>query len=175
MLEIFLMILSILVPILGIWCMLGLIAKTLGYAKTIKEGMVLVQKKLSAFWGDSSAPTNIEHLIDDYTLAGLTRKLEKHFRIIILEKAEENADRLSIIYRQQDISVPLDIVELTFRKFLLDYCNLPANYPLQLWVRLDEDRLYLKCAYSITGQQDIQTQKNNQRSRQIEANDDLTE
>lgn len=165
---------EIIFEILGILLVLGLILKELGFSGSVKEGMSKVVGKISALGDNSSLPA-VTYPVDDSHLVSLTRQLSPHFNVLILEGAEENADLLSVVYRRQGCTVTRDIVELIWRNFLKDYFNLPANCPLSVYAAMDEDRLYLQCAYSDTGRQKIQEQRNNRRSREISAMEEIEE
>lgn len=161
---------------LGVLLISGILVKELGGADSVQEGMTKVCKKISDICKEGNlSPENVVRSIDDQTLSGLTRKLEPFFEILILENACENCDILSVVYRQRGCNATLDMIELIFKNFLKNYFNLPANAPVHVIAAIDEERLYLNCAYSEKGRQVIQQQRNNRRSREIGSVDDLIE
>lgn len=176
MIDIFLTIVSITAPFLAAWAGLGWLAYSLGYAENWQNGMVLVQKKVSEFFADTSpASTSFILPVEQYHLAGLTKRLQAHFECLVLESAWENADWLCVVYRQTGCAVPEDVVELIFKNFLKDFFNLPADSTLHVSVDMDNERLSLSCAYSKLGWQELEKRKLNHLSRKFPSSGDLIE
>lgn len=169
---------SILAPLMGIWAALGLGARALGLAPSVKEGMrkvaELVAKECGIVKGNCQQ-VNTVYPIDDCQLKGLTDALMPFFGYLVLESASTNSDILQIIFRCSTPTVDMDVIELVFRNFLRDKFNLHADSPIFTGVFLNDGRLVLICALSENGKYWLQEQKNNQRSRQIQNDDDLIE
>lgn len=167
---------TILLPIVGVWGALGVGAKALGITKTVGEGMKAVGKGVVEELGIATTQqNNVLCEVDEEQLKALTEQIKQFFEYLVYESACFNADLLKIVYLRGQLNVGIDVVEAVFRNFIRQINNLPANAPLFTWLYMDDSRLYLFAAFSDTGRTWIQQQRNNQRSRQILGDRDLVE
>lgn len=166
---------SVLLPILGVWGVLGVGAKALGISKTVGEGMKVVGRGVAEELGVTSTQHNNVCAVDEDQLKALTEQLKSFFEFLVYESACFNADLLKIVYLRGQLNVGVNVVEAVFRNFIRKMNNLPANTPLFTWVYMDDARLYLFVALSDIGIGWIQQQRNNERSRQILGDRDLVE
>lgn len=168
MLDLFFTVAGILLPFASVWFLLGAGAKLIGYAPTITGGMKFVGQKISEWWGVGQPSPAAWYPVDESQLAELTAALKPFFDILILEYAYQSIDLLRICYYQRGCKTDARVVDAIFRKFLRDFFNLSAGYPIYTWVNLSEEQLFLFASFMREGQKWIEQQHNNKHSREIQ-------
>ena len=182
MIKMFMTLLSILVPFLAIWLLMGAIAKLTGFAETVTGGMNLVLTKFISYTkseGNSAPACSYE--LDPASIDVLIRRIEKYFQYLAKESAVMNSDLINITLIASECKVPLEVIEQEFKNFIREKYNLSAHQILHTHVRLENGRLVLVCAVidSEKGRLYVQEQNNNLWSRQQErpqnADDEILE
>lgn len=175
--DVFMEVVAVLMPIVGIWAGLGVVGKLLGLSPSVKEAMKSIGKAIAKECGVAEVQQQqaATYEISAWEVKSLTDDLKQFFGYLILESAISTVDLIKVVYRCSKPEVDLDVIELIFRNFLKEKFNLPADFPLSTGVFLQGEQLTLVCGNSDNGKQWVQEQVNNQRSRQIPKNNDLLE
>lgn len=168
-------ILFLILLVLLIWFFLGCIAVWLHYADNVQDGMSKIGKAIYDFFHSDDGSSGAMAQIPDYQFEPLTTELKQYFSALVLMSAMANSDMQTIVYRQNDCSIGIDVIEIIYRKFLQKALNLNINAPLYVYVDMDNEYLYLYASVSEKGRQQIEQARNNRRSREIFVDKDIFE
>ena len=105
--DMFVVLISMLLPFLVVWIICGLIAKVVGGTPTVRAGMLLVAKMIARFFGDSGDQMGgiSSYAIDEWQMQSLTDCLTDCFDYRVFLSAVTNADYLEIVYRCGTLTV----------------------------------------------------------------------
>lgn len=175
MLTSFLKVIEALFPIIAVWVAAGAMAKWLGQAESVGEGMKKIVNSIIEFVRSNNTPQNQVFQVPEEEFSELTKTLSQFFGFLIFESAYRSNDFLQLTYCCGQCKTDLSIINAIFQKFLRNYFNMPAGTPLATFTQIINGHLVLVYGFSETGIRWVQEQLSNQKSRQIPQGKDLTE
>lgn len=178
--------------LIAVWIALGALMYHLDYAENTKDGMKFIAIKWYVFvcWLCSVAKnindffegqeTFSDVLIPDKeSCKDLKDELKalNFFEFLLLSSINCDKDTVSIKFRYggEKVKDNVDVAEIVFKTFLLEFYNYPLNTPIHIYVHADKRMLCFHYALTNKGVQKIEEQRNNREGRQIPPDDDLVE
>lgn len=161
----------LLLVVAGFWAAAGAVAKWIGRAESVTDGMKKLGRMFCEWWSDTAPPP--VYPIEEQTVRALAEKLNVFFGYLIFEGGSETSDSGKVTYLCDACKVDQSIIKGIFQKFVETF--FPPDVRIETDAYIEHGRLVLIYAITPDAITKLHTQRINRAIHQIPHDDDLVE
>ena len=110
---------SAILAVFCVWAVAGAVAKFLGKADSLIDGMRKIGIIIIDWWRSPAPPKQL--IIEEWQISGLTQNIEKFFDFLFYDGGIEDENFIQLNYRCGKCSVDINVIDAAFQKYLRTY------------------------------------------------------